>query len=212
MTINAFTGLPANPSTAPTVDDDVARLISRHGYEAVKEALKRQKRTKTGRKPERDWPELRAVLEQDAQLWLAGGDPLVTRSNYSIAKDFADHKPGHSHPGTMRRIERKLAKQRTWMMLVIAERISRDAGPFASHIRALKALWNLDRHSVWQKMLVDAEACIVDFERKTGKPPAFDLTFRDIEDAVRPLSVEFSQWNVPKNWAVLRSISSKSTD
>ena len=144
MAVNALTGLLANGPkfdlVGPTVDDDIRRIVTRYGAEAVKEAVKRETKAKRGRKPERDWPELREVIEADARDWLAGGDPFSSRSNYSIAKDFADRSPGHSHPATMKRIERKLVKSRVWMTLVVAKNISREGYPYAEHIRALDAL------------------------------------------------------------------------
>lgn len=134
MTINALAGLsPDGPKfdlVGPTVDDDIRRIIARYGTEAVKQAVKRVTKPKRGRKPEKDWPELREVIESDARDWLAGGDPFSSRSNYSIAKDFADKNPGHSHPATMKRIERKLVQKRVWMTLVTHHRALRlDRGP-----------------------------------------------------------------------------------
>lgn len=187
MAINALTGLPAaGPKlelVGPTVDDDIRRAITRYGKDAVKEAVKRQTTSKRGRKPEKDWPELRELIEVDARDWLLGGDPFATRSNYSIAKDFADRNPGHSYPATMQRIERKLAKRRAWMTFVTAMNFSREDYPHASHIRALAAVANADSHPIWAELLESAKSELADYEARNGEPPPAHLSMKDIKDA-----------------------------
>jgi len=117
----------------PTADDDIRRAISRYGLDVVLAAVKRQTKPKLGRKPEKDWPELADLIEADAKDWLAGNNPFNTRSNYSIAKYFVDKKKGQSHPATMKRIERKLVKDRKWRTLFAAYRISKTDYPHSDH-------------------------------------------------------------------------------
>ncbi|EZP74917.1 hypothetical protein BV97_04655 [Novosphingobium resinovorum] len=169
----------------PTVEDDVQRLISRYGREAVKAAIKSQAKPKKGRKAEQDWPELKDVLEADARLWLEGGDPFTARTNYSIAKAFADRNPGHSHPGTMKRITRKLLQRRIWMTLVTAENLSRDAYSHLAHLRALERLMEKDPRPIWDASLADAKACIASYHSKHGRMPRSEMTMRDVEEGAR---------------------------
>lgn len=189
MAINALSGLLANGPklelVGPTVDDDIRRAITRYGKDAVKEAVKRQTTSKRGRKPEKDWPELREVIEADARDWLQGGDPFATRSNYSMAKDFADRNPGHSYPATMQRIERKLAKNRVWMTFATARNLSEEGYPYSAHIRALEALSGVSSHPVWSELVEQARSELADYEARYGEPPPAHLSMKDIKDAAR---------------------------
>lgn len=184
---NALGGFGPPPTfdvVGPTVDDDVRRMIARYGAEAVANALKRATKAKRGRRPEKDWPELRGVIDCDARNWLAGEDPFSTRSNYSIAKDFADQHPGHSHPGTMKRIERKLAKQRVWMTLVAAYEMS-ERYPYSAHLRALSALVDCDSHPVWSRIRDRAQGYVADYHAKLGEAPPTEMTIQEVEDAAK---------------------------
>lgn len=187
MAINALGALsaygPKLELVGPTVDDDIRRAITRYGKAAVKEAIKRQTASKRGRRPEKDWPELREQIDADARDWLQGGDPFATRSNYSMAKDFADRKPGHSYPATMQRIERKLGKSRVSITLVTAMNLSREDYPHAAHIRALEALSQTDAHPIWADLLENAKSELADYEARNGEPPQAHLSMKDIKDA-----------------------------
>lgn len=167
----------------PTVDDDVRRIIARYGAAAVTDALKRATKAKRGRRPEKDWPVLRPTIEADAHTWLEGGDPFATRSNYSIAKDFADCNPGHSRPGTMKRIERKLGEKRLWMTLVAAYEMSRERYSYQAHLRTLDALAQNDSHPVWSSIRDRVLGNVADYEGKFGEAPAQDLTAKQVEQA-----------------------------
>jgi hypothetical protein len=175
----------------PTVDDDVRRVIARYGAEAVKHAVREVTRPKRGRRAERDWPELQEIIEADARDWLDGGDPLATRSNYSIAKSYAERNPGHSSISTHKRIERKLAKRpfdRRWFMLHSAEDQSRH-GPYLLHLRALEALAELTEESggsAWNATaLTTANSIIAEYEAKLGEPPPPELSLKDVEEAAQ---------------------------
>lgn len=169
----------------PTADDDIRRAIARYGTDAVKAAVARQTKPKRGRKSIKDWAELRDTIEADARSWLSGGDPFVVRSNYSIAKEYADRKPGHSHPATMKRIERKLALRRRWITLVTAENISRSAYPHAQHIRTLVALAEEfpDKYSQWS--LDQAQSHVADYEARHGHPPPPEMPINEVEAEAR---------------------------
>ena len=175
---------PSMDLVGPTVDDDIRRAIARYGPEAVKEAVMRQTKPKRGRKPEKDWPELHDVLRADAKSWLEGSDPFASRSNYSIAKDFADRNPGHNYAATMQRIERKLRSDRIWMTIATAHGVIWDGYPHAAHIRTLEAMEKLSAHPHWPKVLNRARRDIADYEAKYGCSPAQELSMKEIEDAV----------------------------
>ncbi|WP_324740129.1 hypothetical protein U8326_10140 [Tsuneonella sp. CC-YZS046] len=201
---NLTAALQANPSewdlVGPTAEADIRRAIARYGDAAVKAAVKNLTKPKRGRKQERDWPELREYIEKDAREWLAGGDPFKTRTNYSIAQDFAAKNPGHGAVSTHKRIERKLAKKpydRRWFVLVTAMHLSRDSLPHAQHIRALEELAQLNASAgIWQEALELAQSDIADYQAKTGGPPQASLSMKEIQSgarnallaAVRPLN------------------------
>lgn len=187
---------PRMDLVGPTVDDDIRRAIIRYGADAVKEAVKSQTKPRRGRKPEKDWPELNEILKADAIDWLSGGDPFSTRSNYSIAKKFADNNPGHSHPATMKRIERKLVQKRVWMTLSFAERFSRDGYPHAVYIRAVEALTAVE--PAWTFFRDRAKSNIADYEAKKGVPPPAELSINEIEEAARNALTPLSAFNPPK--------------
>lgn len=184
----ALTGLSAQEPqfdlVGPTVDDDVRRLISRYGAEAVKDAIKLRTRPKRGRKPVKDWPELREVIQADARELLDGGNPFASRKNYSIAKAFADKHPGHSHPATMKRIERKLAK-RYWMVLATAENLGREGYPYAAYIRVVDALAIESPHPVWTEILDRARSDLADYQAKMGTPAPDNLSIKEVETVAR---------------------------
>ena len=175
----------------PTVDDDIRRAVQRYGAEAVKAAVKEATKAKRGRPREPDWPELRDVIHADALEWLAGGNPFATRSNYAIAKEFAERNPGQSVISTHKRIERKLSRgsyDRRWFTLITAENLSRDGFPYAAHLRALEAVANLPdpkTAEVWRRSLEMARSTIADYEAREGKPPSESMSFKEIEEAVR---------------------------
>lgn len=182
---------PAWDLVGPTVDDDIRRAIGRYGADAVKRAVKEATKAKRGRKREPDWPELREIFEADARDWLEGKNPFEARSNYAIAKELSERNPGHSIVSTHKRIERKLSRgthERRWFVFVLAENLSRDAGPHEAHIRALVALSELrepTQPDLWKFSLERARATLADYEAREGHPPPAKMTFREIEEAVQ---------------------------
>lgn len=173
----------------PTAADDIRRAIARYGVDAVKRALKDATKAKPGRKLEPDLLKLAPVFKTDARRWLEGGDPFSERSNYSIAKEFAEEHPGQSVVSTHQRIERKLAKdgKRLRTTLITAENISRDEFPYTAHLRALEALAALPSRGwldLYPTMLDRARAKVADYEAREGKPPEPAMTMKQIEDAV----------------------------
>lgn len=182
---------PKMDLVGPTANDDIRRAITRYGADAVKAAVKEATKAKRGRPLERDWYELRDVIQADAREWLAGGDPFSVRSNYAIAKEFSERNPGHSVISTHQRVERKLSRGprgRRWWTLVNAEVLSRDDYPYAAHLKALEALAALPdgrTAETWQWNLDRARSTIADFEAREGKSPEPSMSFRKIEERVR---------------------------
>lgn len=158
----------------PTLDDEVRRLVIRHGAEAVKSAVKRQTAVKKGRKRIPDWPELRPYIEEDATIWLDGGDPFSRRTNYAIAKALADAKPGYNHAATMQRLERKLGSRpysRKWYILVAALDLSEGAYSYKRHLDVIRALHELDDTSRWDTLLEINERKVAQYVHRFGEPP-----------------------------------------
>lgn len=209
--------MPQMDLVGPTVNDDIRRAIWRYGAEAVKNAVKEETKAKRGRKQERDWPELREVIQSDARDWLQGIDPFAARSNYAIAKDFAERRPGHNTISTHKRIERKLSKRpydRRWFTLVTAENLSRDAFPYAAHLRALEALTDLPEGmtaQVWQTWLDRARATLADYEAREGEAPPAEMTFREVEEKVKSRSVAALS-SRPRRHGLLGSILSEAVE
>lgn len=167
----------------PTVDDDVRRIIARYGADAVKVAVANQTKARRGRPPEKDWPELHDFLAQDAIDWLNGKEPFSMRTNYWIAKQIAEKRPGHSAVSTHERIEKKLKKWREQWMLYHAEHISRDAYPYKDHLRALAALANKSQYEIWGQILERSLAEVEDYAARWGAVPPPEMTIKEIEHA-----------------------------
>ncbi len=173
----------------PSVEDDLRRAINRYGKKAVLDAAKKLAKPKRGRPRINDWSDLRDVVRADAEEWLEGGDPIARRSNYSIAKEFAECHPGQSPISTHQRIERKLAKKpydRRWHMLATAESLTRHHYSYILHIRALEELGAIDNgHPMWIAMLSAARSDLADYEAKTGDRPDIELTMKEVQDVAR---------------------------
>jgi ribosomal protein L18E len=189
-------GLPKYDLVGPTVDNDIRRAINRYGADAVKDAIKRLTNPRRGRPKINDWKELASVIEADAKEWIAGGDPIATRSNYAVAKQFADANPGQSAISTHQRIERKLKKKpfdRHWYLLIAAENLTRENYSWKQHIRSLEGLAKTDSHPVWQGFLDTAKSEVADYEAKQGELPADALTMKEVQDIARNGMIKLSQ-------------------
>lgn len=157
----------------PQVEDDVRRLIRRYGVEEVRQAVRIETAKKRGRKTVSDWSELLGILREDARIWLDGGDPFTARSNRSIARDFANKRPGHSRDATRDRIMRKLRERRRYFTLVEAERLSETDYPYAKNLRTIAALRETGmRRDIWEHLLRIREGSLADYRAKFGEPPA----------------------------------------
>jgi hypothetical protein len=85
--------LPKWDLVGPTVDDDIRRIIQRYGAEAAVEAIERQTRRKPGMPTKGDWKVLHKIVQEDARLWLAGGNPFMRGADHSVATWFAEAHP-----------------------------------------------------------------------------------------------------------------------
>lgn len=173
------------PFAAPTLDQEMRRLVGAYGREAVRAAARAATAGKRGRKPDPDWKLLRPIIEEDAELWLNGQEAaLRERTNYKIAQAFAAEYPGHSAPATFRRIMRKLAKSRELFVLVSAMEKSHSNYPVAAYVRALEALVDTGAAEFWSSMLARARGEIERYRDREGDAdPA--LSFAGIEEANR---------------------------
>lgn len=143
----------------------------------------------------RDIPMLRAVFEEDARLWLNGGDPFVIRTNYAIAKAYADANPGQSHESTKKRIEGKLRREREVLTLATAEGISRKEYGYAVNIRACQALVDLQPDSeAWKVMLTCAIESVAKYQALNGNEPPAEATMSEVEEMAKPRFEPFTVW------------------
>jgi hypothetical protein len=180
--------LPGLSSQEPSLEDLIRLAIERYGSDAVRTTVKALTKSRPGRPKLHDWLELRQVVEADARDWLEGRDPFSLRSNYSIAKEYAEKHPGWNAISTYKRIERKLGERpygRAWFMLVRAMLGSRDKWPYAIHLKALQELLAIDPNPNFQTLLRVAQSNISAYETKSGQAPPPALTMREIREGAR---------------------------
>lgn len=163
----------------------IKSAIQQHGKKVVERELGRLMRVRSGPKGIDDWPELRVFLERDVEEWLSGNNPFDTRKNYSIAKEFADSAPGHSHPSTMKRIERKLKAKnaRRYYVFCRAFLEAREAHPHARYFDALHELALIQPNGPWPSFIEVGREVLEEYSAKVGEVPT-DLPISDIERAV----------------------------
>lgn len=184
---NALLSLLGTLTPSYSLDSDLRALITRHGKEAVRDAVKRLTKGTKGRKQERDWPIIGPeITHKDAFDWIEGRDPLKLRSNYSIARNFARRFPGHSAQSTHRRIMRKLKKQRVWFYEIIAWEMAGSDLPFSQYFDIVQRLNRDDER--WARIFT------TDFDLKVGMlaryrdqigEPEQHMTFAQIESALK---------------------------
>lgn len=178
-------------TTQKKLEDELQSLISRHGAKAVRDAVLQLTKGKKGRKPEPDWKELQPYLQQDAIDWLNGVDPFSSRTNYSIACEFSEARPGHNRASTQRRIMRKLATRRKVTCLLRAWSISEDERPYADYFRVCEEVASIDewwgeRIFRWSDM---QRGALQRFREKHGEPDP-SMTIKQIEEiANRPVGL-----------------------
>ena len=187
--VNALTGFarPVWDLVGPTVKDDISRAIVRYGADAVKAAVKEATKAKRGRKAEPDYKKLAPIFKEDAASWLEGNDPFSERTNYAIAKQFAEKYPGHDVYSTRKRIEGKLSKgphDRRWWTYATAMGMSRTGYPYEAHLKALEAMANLPAETgpdIWRTSLNEARSAIADYEAREGKLPPAEMNIEAIK-------------------------------
>ena len=194
MSDSALTNLtPQVGLIGPTVEDDIHRAITRYGAEAVKGAITKLTKPKTGRPLEKDWLKMKPMIEADAKYWLAGGDPFAERTNYSIAKEVADSEPGHSHDATIRRLTRKL-KEKRQLMTYLAAMIESEKRSYLDYIRALEAAVEIGGdESPYTLILQLARSAINDYELTYGNPPSPELTLDQVKEKPKNALISLSR-------------------
>jgi hypothetical protein len=168
------------------LDVELRSLITRYGLDPVMEALKRLTKSKRGPKTIKDWPVIIPIIDQDARVWLSGENPVSEISNYAIAKEFAEQRPGYREAATRRRIEKKLSQSRELMKLIRAMEIGSSEYPHAAYIRTLRALCEKYNHRSWRMALDSAEASISKYEARWGQRPSDQLSMDQIEAETPP--------------------------
>ena len=181
--------LLANALLTQSLEQELGALIFKHGKPAVKDAVNKLTKAKRGRPPDKDWPLLRAEMEQDARDWISGVNPVKRRKNYGIAQRFAEANKGQSFLAKHRRIMGKLAERRSWMGLVTAYELTRSGHEFAytDHVRVLKELARrFSDESVWHQILDFANRAIEMFQQLNGAVPD-GLSMTAVEDRNKKL-------------------------
>lgn len=170
-----------------SLDQELQSLVVRYGADAVREATKRATAKRKGRKPEKDWLFLRDWVEQDTDDWLHDREPTELRSNYAIAKAFAEKHPGHNPFATKERIERKLRDKRRWFMLVRAWERSEAEFSADTYLRSLRELIQIAPEKHWSSLLEMALGKIARYREQFGEP-APEKSFSTIEEELSAAS------------------------
>ncbi len=184
---NALSAFLGTFTPSHSLDNDLRALITRHGKEAVRDAVKRLTKGTKGRKQERDWPIIGPeISRKDALDWIEGRDPLKLRSNYSIAQNFARRFPGQSVLSTHRRIMRKLKKQRVWFYEMMAWEMAGTDLPFSQYFDIVSRITQKDER--WGRIFT------TDYDLKVGMltryrdqlgEPEPSMTFANIDKALK---------------------------
>lgn len=184
---NALSAFLGTFTPGHNLDNDLRALITRHGKEAVRDAVKRLTKGTKGRKQERDWPIIGPeISRKDALDWIEGRDPLKLRSNYSIAQNFARRFPGQSVLSTHRRIMRKLKKQRVWFYEMMAWEMAGTELPFSQYFDIVSRITQKDER--WSRIFT------TDYDLKVGMltryrdqlgEPEPSMTFAQIDKALK---------------------------
>lgn len=165
---------------------ELQKLAARFGRERLVKAAAKMGKGRRGRKALNDMPMLAADIAMDAMDWLDGKDPLEARSNYAIAKRFAQSNPGQSVPATHRRMMSKLAEHRKTLMLVRATEIARQDRPIVDLVRALDALFAHDKR--YERYVTGELETIAGqlarYREQHGAPFPIDRDARELEMAV----------------------------
>ncbi|MEY5007221.1 MAG: hypothetical protein RL764_537 [Pseudomonadota bacterium] len=168
----------------------IARLSSKFGQAAVLKAVEGTKRRKMGRPSEQDWKELHQSMLADARLYLRGGDPLAEKSNYAIAKELSERKPGHSQDSTVRRLLRKLSGKRLKYVRINALLIAAAEHPLSVYLNLLSELRNLDPQStIWQRYEAATEEVLAAYKDVFGVAPPVDASLDTVMTALSEYSV-----------------------
>lgn len=171
----------------PSLDDQLKSLVAMHGSDAVREAAKRATAKKRGRKEEKDWAALWPWVLQDSDDWLGGRDAMSIRSNYAVAKAFAEENPGHNRYATKERIERKLREKRRWYMLALSVERAEKAFPVETYVRALREIDQLAPGHFWGSLLEQALGKVARYREQFGEPSP-EKSCETIESELRDAS------------------------
>lgn len=156
-----------------SLEIQLAELVALHGREPVIKKLRSMTAKRVGRPRVLDWEVLWDVLEEDAADIIRGRDPLLRRTNTSIAKQLARTNPMQSPDSTIRRVQKKLSTSRLHYAKVLATISAASEGPYQRHIDLLEQLSSGGKAAAtWTKALEDAKSAIARYVQKHGNLPA----------------------------------------
>lgn len=150
--------------------DTLQKLIADYGADAVQHSLNKIITPKTGRPKIADWEKMMPMLGEDVNEQL--GHPSGNkRSNKSIAMHIASQAGNHSSDATVRRIMRKLSKDRDHYTLVLAALNGAYKVPWTTYLEVTRKLAQGHRNAnFWKTQLNRAEDIIASFEKRFGAP------------------------------------------
>ena len=172
-------------------EDFIRRAIDQYGAEEVKAAVKNLTKRRPGNPGIDPLPDLLPLLQQDADEWLAGGDPFTTRKDNAIATAYAEKKGAREFEANKKREERYLRAERKnslgrrfWVFFLAWHDSKTGEYPHVVHLRAIEALRDLEPDVPWQWYLDRAARHIRDYTARNGAP-AECVTMREIMDGAR---------------------------
>lgn len=157
MTSPALNALLAGAN--PSLDDEMARLVLRHGKKAVKAAAAKHTKMKPGRKRLNDWELLAPYIADDAEKLLAGhDDPFDDPTEYRIAQKVAGEitKTERDYTAAHRRLSGKLGAERKPRALAHAVLEGEATAPYRRTLElcdVLVRLLPIERRSGWSLQL-----------------------------------------------------------
>lgn len=170
MKRNALFGFPP---AVPSIDGEIKRLVARHGADAVRDAVKRHAKKKTGPKKRTNWEYISPFLKGDAIALVEGRDPFKSPANNKIAREYSKQFPGQDQVSTHRRVMQDLKDYRHFIAWIRAEDICRNHCPNGEYLDLLGRMPK-DHESLGpflSSWALKAKKVLDNYRRKIGEVP-----------------------------------------